>query len=116
MTAVFTDLDGRAVLRVEIGEGTTNVDELFLRHLVMLTADVGVPGVRFVISRADGRPTRVDKLLWRELQQRLVDSTTRLLDVIVVGQTCWWSARTRVLRHEQPETALTGGDVEDSPV
>jgi hypothetical protein len=116
LTAVFTDVAGRVVLRVEIGEGTTNVDELFLRHLVMLTADVGVPGVRFVICRPDGRPTRIDKLLWRELQVRLADSTTQLLDVVVVGESSWWSAKTGVLRDEQAEPSLTGRDVEDGPV
>jgi hypothetical protein len=116
LTAVFTDHDDRVVLRVGISEGTDHVDELFLRHLEMLTSDVGVPGVWLVVDRADGRPTRVDKLLWRELSRRLADSATRLVDLVVVGETCWWSARTGVLRHDRPHAALTGGDVEDHPV
>lgn len=92
LTAVFVGAAGRVVLQVDISEGTAYVDELFLRHVVMLICDVGVAGVQFVITRAAGRPTRVDRLLWRELSARLAVSDTTLLDVVVVGEQSWWSA------------------------
>jgi DNA repair protein RadC len=92
LVAVFVGPGDQVVLRVALNEGTTHVDELFLRHLVMLTADVGVPSVAFVISRRDGRPTRIDRLLWRELTRRLAASGTELLDVVVVGEESYWSA------------------------
>jgi hypothetical protein len=92
LNAVFVDDGGQVVLRVNISEGTAHVDELFLQHVVMLTSDVGVAGVTFVISRADGRPTRIDRLLWRELSKRLAGAATQLLDVVVVGEEQWWSA------------------------
>jgi hypothetical protein len=92
LVAVFVDAAGNVVLPVDISEGMRNVDELFLRHLLMLASDVGVPGVIYVIRRASGRPARVDRLLWRELSRRLAGSTTALVDVIVVGDQGWWSA------------------------
>ena len=80
------------MLRVDISEGTAHVDELFLQHVVMLTADVGVAGVTFVDLTAGRPPTRVDRRLWRELSARLAGAPTALLDVIVVGEERWWSA------------------------
>jgi hypothetical protein len=93
LTAVFVGPDDRVVLQVDISEGTAYVDELFLRHVVMLISDIGVAGARLVVSRATGRPTRIDRLLWREISSRLAGSdTTTLLDVLVVGEQSWWSA------------------------
>jgi len=119
LVAVFIGGCGDVVLRVEISEATHHVDELFLRHLVMLAADVGVPEVAFVISRGDGRPTRIDRLLWRELRERLAGSSTALVDVMVVGADAWWSGasgRANALRHDETHAALAGQDVEDDPV
>jgi DNA repair protein RadC len=92
LLVVFLDGGCRIVLTVEVGEGTGHVDELFLRHVVMLTSDVGVAGVVFAVVRSSGRPTRIDKLLWRELSGRLAGATTSLLDLAVVGKLSWWSA------------------------
>lgn len=119
LIAVFLNRERQIVLTIEIGEGTGHVDELFLRHLVAIVTDIGVAEVIFAVSRAPGRPVRVDKLMWRELGARLAGSTTSLLDVIVVGDGRWWSAasgRTRVLGHEQRHAPLAGLDVEDHPV
>jgi hypothetical protein len=91
LVAVFVDDRDEVVLRVTVSEGTAYVDELFLRHLVMLISDVGVPAVAFVVSRAEGRPTRTDRRLWRELRAR-VDPPTRLIDLLVVGAEGFWSA------------------------
>jgi hypothetical protein len=92
LTAVFVGADDRVVLELEIGEGTAHVDELFLRHIEMLISDIGVAGVRIAVSRGAGRPTRIDRLLWRELNARLAGSETALLDLLVVGEHSWWSA------------------------
>jgi DNA repair protein RadC len=92
LTAIFAGADGRVVLQVDVSEGTAYVDELFLRHVVMMISDIGVAGVRLAIARASGRPTRVDRLLWREMTTRLRGSDTTLLDVVVVGEDAWWSA------------------------
>jgi hypothetical protein len=94
LLGVFLSRQRRILLTIEIGEGTHHPDELFLRHLVAVITDIGVPDVVFAITRTDGRPTRVDKLLWRELSDRLEGTTTALLDVVVVGEISWWSAAT----------------------
>jgi hypothetical protein len=94
LLGVFLDTGHHIVLCVEISEGTADVDELFLRHLVAVVADVGVAAVVFAVARWTGRPMRVDRVLWRELSERLAGSATRLLDVVVVGEDCRWSAAT----------------------
>jgi DNA repair protein RadC len=94
LLVVFLNARRDIVLTVEIGEGTDQVDELFLRHLVAIVTDLGVAEVIFAITRESGRPTRIDKLLWRELSTRLVGTSTSLAEVMVVGQDSWWSAAT----------------------
>jgi DNA repair protein RadC len=100
LRALFIDAEDRVVLRVDVEEGVDNVDELFLRHVLMLISDVGVERVAFVISRPSGQAKRVDKLLWRELQTRLAHSPTTLQDVVVAGEASSWSAaaNARILR------------------
>lgn len=92
LLAVF--LDHRAAVALTIGfeEGTEHVDELFLRHLVAVVTDLRIAEVVFAVVRASGRPTRIDKLLWRELRRRLDDASTVVRDVIVVGDAQRWSA------------------------
>jgi hypothetical protein len=92
LVGVFLDRHRRILLTVEIGEGTHHLDELFLRHLVAVVTDVGVGEVLFAVARTAGRPARVDKVLWRELGARLAGTATALVDLIVVGETRWWSA------------------------
>jgi hypothetical protein len=92
LLAVFLDRRGTVVLTVGFDEGTSDVDELFLRHLVAIVGDIRVAEVVFAVVRASGRPTRIDKLLWRELTVRLAGATTSLRDVIVVGERQRWSA------------------------
>jgi hypothetical protein len=98
LLAVFLDERRTVLLTIGFDEGTQHVDELFLRHLVDIVTDIRVAAVAFVVVRANGRPTRVDKRLWHELGARLADTTTRLLDVIVVGETTRWSATQSLTR------------------
>jgi DNA repair protein RadC len=84
--AVFLDARRRIVLTIDFDEGTDHVDELFLQHVVAIVNDIRVTSVVFAVRRCAGRPRRVDKLLWRELSARLTDSTTTVLDVIIVGE------------------------------
>jgi DNA repair protein RadC len=92
LVGIFLNAERHIVLTTEISEGTRHVDELFLRHLVTVVADIGVPDVVFAVARATGRPARIDRLLWRELLERLDDGSTGLLDLMVVGESRWWSA------------------------
>jgi hypothetical protein len=92
LLAVFLNRRGAVVLTIGFDEGTSDVDELFLRHLIAIVGDIRVADVVFAVIRATGRPTRVDRLLWRELTARLAGATTSLRDVIVVGEAQRWSA------------------------
>lgn len=92
LLAVFLDRFGTVALTVGFDEGTRYVDELFLQHIVAIVADLRVAAVVFAVIRAAGRPTRIDRRLWRELVTRLGGASTDLRDVIVVGDDQWWSA------------------------
>jgi len=92
LRAIFLDRSRAVLLTIGFDEGTDDVDELFLRHLVATVTDLALAAVVFAVLRADGRPTRVDRRLSRELRHRLADGSTHLLDVIVVNQERGWSA------------------------
>jgi DNA repair protein RadC len=95
LVAVFLDPRLRPLLTATVGEGMDNVDELFLRHLEAMVADMEVAAVLFAVSRMSGSATRLDRLLWRELKARLASSPTELVDLLVVGETRYWSAASR---------------------
>lgn len=92
LRAVFLDRRRTVLWAIGFDEGTRHVDELFLKHLVAIVTDLRLAVVVFAVLRATGRPTRIDRLLWRELSLRLADTTTHLLDVVVVGEGRRWSA------------------------
>jgi hypothetical protein len=94
LRAVLLDHRYAVLLTIPFEEGTGHVDELYLRHLVAVVAEVGVAAAVFVVLRGSGRPTRVDKLLWRELGSRLAVEPTQLLDLVVLGKATRWSAAT----------------------
>lgn len=94
LLAVLLDHRHAVLLTISFDEGTRQIDELYLRHLVAVVSEVSVAAVVFVVLRGSGRPTRVDKLLWRELETRLAAEPTRLLDLIVIGEATRWSAAT----------------------
>jgi hypothetical protein len=98
LLAVF--LDGRHTVLLTIGfeEATDHVDELFLRHVVAVITDIRVAAVVLAVLRTNARPTRVDKLLWREIGARLVDAPTALLDLMVIGESGRWSAAQSLAR------------------
>jgi DNA repair protein RadC len=106
LAGVFLNRRGEILLIVAIGEGTRHVDELFLRHLVEVVTDIGVADVVFAVMRTSGQPSRIDKLLWRELGGRLAGTTTRLRDIMVIGESRWWSAAT----NRAQSLALTSAD------
>jgi DNA repair protein RadC len=95
LRAVLLDHRCAVLLSIAFEEGTGHVDELYLRHLVAVVSEVSVAAVVFAVLRRAGRPTRVDKLLWRELAARLDAEPTRLLDLLVIGETTRWSMAAR---------------------
>jgi DNA repair protein RadC len=107
LSAVFLDAAARVLMTVEVGEGTRHVDELFLRHLITIVDDLRLDAVVFIVCRSAGRPHRVDRLLWRELDQRLSTAETRLVDLIVIGNDRFWSASTGRYRTMEPNAVFS---------
>jgi DNA repair protein RadC len=91
LLGIFLNAEHGTLLTMRISEGTDHVDELFLRHLVGVVADMQMVAVIFAVMRVEGRPARIDRLLWRELYERLENEPTRFLDVIVIGAKRSWS-------------------------
>jgi hypothetical protein len=91
----FVDRHDAVVLCLAVAEGTHNVDELFLRHVVDVIRSIGTPQVVLAVHRADARPVRADRLLWRETCVRLADARVARVDLLVVGPAATWSPRKR---------------------
>jgi DNA repair protein RadC len=104
LLAFFLDAADIVILRVALDEGTRHVDELFLRHLTALVNEIAASSVILASVRADGVPQRADRLLWREMRQRLSASHSVLSDLLVIGDDRCWSAATR-RRLQQPTAA-----------
>jgi DNA repair protein RadC len=103
LVAVFLDATGAVILRVVLDEGTRHVDDLFLRHLTALVAEIDAASVVLASLRSDGQPRRADRMLWREMRERLTDAHSVLVDLLIVGDDrCWSAASRRRLRPEVP--------------
>ena len=95
LLAFFIDGSAQIIFQVALDEGTRHVDELFLRHLGALVADIDAATVVLASVRGSGRPRRVDRLLFQEMQRRLSGAHSELADLLVVGADRCWSAATR---------------------
>lgn len=95
LLAFFLDGSGQIILKVALEEGTRHVDELFLRHLLALVADIEAPTVVLASVREAGHARRTDRLLFQALQLRLIGTPSALADLLVVGPDRCWSAASR---------------------
>jgi DNA repair protein RadC len=107
LIAFFLDATGDVILRVVLDEGTRHVDELFLRHLTALIAEIDAASVVLASVRSDGQPRRADRVLWREMRERLAAAHSVLVDVLIVGEDRCWSAATR--RRLRPAVTTLAG-------
>jgi DNA repair protein RadC len=106
LVAFFLDAAGEVILRVVLDEGTRHVDDLFLRHLTALIAEIDAASVVLASVRSDGQPRRADRVLWREMRVRLADAHSVLADLLIVGEDrCWSAATRRRLRPDVPAAA-----------
>jgi hypothetical protein len=109
LLAFFLDGSAQVILKVALDEGTRHVDDLFLRHLSALVAEIDAATVILASIRANGQPRRADRLLWREMQRRLATSDSVLADLLVVGPDWCWSAATRRRVSYREDRAASAG-------
>jgi hypothetical protein len=95
LLAFFLDGSGQVILKVALDEGTRHVDELFLRHLLALVAEIEAPTVVLASVRQAGLARRTDRVLFQQLQLRLSGTQSALADLLVVGRDRCWSAASR---------------------
>ncbi|HVT21956.1 MAG TPA: hypothetical protein VHE57_11270 [Mycobacteriales bacterium] len=90
---LFVREGGRVGLVQTPSETANGADQFFTLYLERMITDVAAPGVLVAVHRNDGRPTYTDRRLWTMLAARLEPTTTRLLDLVVVGADRAWSAK-----------------------
>lgn len=72
---------------------TDSADQFLAGYLEVMITDVAAPGVVVAVHRGDGRPSHADRQLWAMLSTRLEPASTLLLDLVIVGPSQVWSAR-----------------------
>lgn len=95
---VCCDHNGRPMLTTAVREPVRDVDELYARHVAGLVTCVPVPCVVLAVRRADGRPARVDRTLWRAVRARL-EGPIPVLAMVVVGRDAHRAMPTAPPRH-----------------
>ena len=84
------DPHGDVVLATSFEGAMAHVDAELTRNLVRIISHVPSAAVLLAVPRADGQPLNVDKRLWHDLEGLLTDP---LIDLVVVGESSYWSAR-----------------------
>jgi hypothetical protein len=92
---VFFDPTGVQLLCLGVEEGMHCADELFRRHLIELIRHVDAHRVVLAIHRPDGRPRRIDRMVWQDLTRRLQDEWPNQVDLLIVGDETTWAPRRR---------------------
>lgn len=83
---------GAVVVASAVDGAMTGMDADLRNNLVSIVRDVRAAAVLLAVPRAEGRPQRADRALWR-VMERGCASTTELVDLVVVGTDNYWSAR-----------------------
>ena len=83
---------GEPIFASAIDGAMAEMDAQLTRNVAAIINELGVKAVLLAVPRRDGRPLSVDRQLWSDLQI-LVDSSTELVDLLVVGRESFWSAR-----------------------
>jgi len=81
---------GEVILASAFADAMAHVDAQMTRNLVRILDHVPAVAVLLAVPRADGRPLPVDRQLWSDLEGH---DAIPLVDLVVVGETDYWSAR-----------------------
>jgi hypothetical protein len=99
-----SDPEGDALLAVSFDDFIDNYDAELLNGLATVLNGIGVESVLLAAIRRKGRPSAVEVRLWREIKP-LLDPSIELIDLVVVGDDTYWSARKRTRRLIELPTA-----------
>ncbi|MDP9220789.1 MAG: hypothetical protein M3P23_09640 [Actinomycetota bacterium] len=89
---LFDDPSAAPVLAPVIEDAMSHMDADMARSVAIVINGVPAKAVLLAVPRRTGSPCRADRQLWLDLQH-LVREPPELLDLIVVGDTEYWSAR-----------------------
>jgi hypothetical protein len=89
---LLEDRRGEVLVASAITEAMLHLDRGMVRNIGRIIRMVPSPAVLLVVPRVDGLPRAVDKELWLELKSAQC-ADTELVDLVVVGDADYWSAR-----------------------
>lgn len=81
---------GEVLLASAFAGAMAQVDAQMTRSLVRIIGQVPAAAVLLAVPRTDGQPLAVDRRLWSDLERLDV---LPLVDLVVVGESDYWSAR-----------------------
>jgi DNA repair protein RadC len=83
---------GPPILASAIDGAMAEMNAQLTRNVAVIVNQLAVKAVLLAIPRKNGTPQAADRKLWSDLQI-LLDSSTELVDLLVVGPDSYWSAR-----------------------
>lgn len=85
--------DGEPATAMAIDGAMAHMDGLMTQNLALIIDSVPASAALLAVPRPDGIPRAVDKQLWRDVEPLLRAGSTELIDLVVVGDSGYWSAR-----------------------
>jgi hypothetical protein len=82
--------EGEVIMATAFDRAMVHVDAEMARNLWHLIRRIPAAAVLLVVPRGEGLPCKADLDLWQQLGQR---RDTKVIDLVVVGQTNYWCAR-----------------------
>lgn len=89
---LLDDPYGSPVVTSVVDDAMEHMDAHLTRNIAMILTEVGANAVLLAVPRQSGRPYDVDRRLWADLQS-MVRPPPEILDLVVVGDQAYWSAR-----------------------
>lgn len=86
----FQDPHGTPIIATAIDGAMAELDAALLQHIAMIIDDGPWKAVLLVVPRAVGAPLAIDRELLPRI--RALTRSTHVIDVVVVGESTYWSA------------------------
>ena len=82
---------GEPLIAAAVDHATAELDAELLKNLAATIDEVGAAAVLLAVPRRLGVPDAVDRRLWSELHAQ-VHPSVEIVDLVVVGESRYWSA------------------------
>lgn len=90
---LFDDPADAPLTAMAVADALAHMDDEMTRNLAHIIDEVPANAAVLVAPRDDGSPRAADRQLWEDLDVEPCGTKTQLLDLVVVGERGYWSAR-----------------------